>query len=103
MTAKTSARVAGVTGGSRRVKATRPESTFGTGQNTVRGTEPARRSEAHHEAFTEGAPYVREPGGAVSRSATSACTITRPARSEGSVSSRCSRTGTDTLYGRLAT
>ena len=43
-TANTSARVALVTGGSRRCSATSPESTLGTGQNTLRPTEPARRT-----------------------------------------------------------
>jgi len=51
----------------------------------------------------DGTPYVREPGGAASRSATSACTMTRLRRSEGKRSSMPSRTGTATLYGRLAT
>ena len=44
MTANTSARStpAGNGGGSVRTSRTRPESTFGTGQNTERGTAPAR-------------------------------------------------------------
>src|SRR5215218_2140117 len=44
-----------------RVKETSPESTLGTGQNTVRGTGPARRIEAYQEALTLGTPYVRDP------------------------------------------
>ena len=76
---------------------------MGTGQKTARGTAPARRTAAYQAALTDGTPYAREPGGAASRSATSACTITSPRRSVGSSSSRCSSTGTATLYGRLAT
>ena len=45
----------------------------------------------------------RGPGPAASRSATSVCTITRPVRSDGRLPSRCSSTGTATLYGRFAT
>ena len=37
------------------------------------------------------------------RSATSACTMITPRRSDGSTASTCSSTGTATLYGRLAT
>ena len=96
-TANTSSRPAGVSGGSRRVNATRRESTFGTGQNTVRGTGPAGRAAANQASFTDGAPYTRDPGPAHIRSATSACTITRPRRSEGSSARRCSSTGTATL------
>jgi hypothetical protein len=55
-TAKTSSRLALVTGGGRRVNATSPESTFGTGQNTVRATAPARRAEANQASLTEGTP-----------------------------------------------
>ncbi len=96
-------REAVVCGGSRRTSETRPESTRGAGQNTVRPTEPARRTSAYHRALTLGTPYVREPGSAASRSATSACTMTSTRCSEGKRSSRCSSTGTETLYGRLAT
>ncbi len=53
---KTACRPATEAGGSCRVKATSPESTFGTGQNTERGTPPARRTLAHHAAFTDGTP-----------------------------------------------
>jgi hypothetical protein len=77
--------------------AMRPESTFGAGQKTLRPTEPARRTSANHAALTEGTPYTLEPGPAASRSATSACTITRPRSREGSRVSMCSSTGTDTL------
>jgi hypothetical protein len=38
------------------VKATSPESTFGTGQNTVRGTGPARRADANQASLTDGTP-----------------------------------------------
>ena len=61
------------------MNASRPESTFGTGQNTARGTGPARRAEANQASFALGTPYTLFPGAAASRSATSACTITRPA------------------------
>ena len=60
-------------------------------------TAPARRTSANHAALTDGTPYTLEPGPAASRSATSACTITRPRSSEGSSVSMCSRTGTETL------
>ena len=89
--------MASTAGGSRWVQATSPESTLGAGQKTLRLTDPARRTSANQAAFTDGTPYVREPGGAASRSATSACTITRPCRSDGSSAIRCSSTGTDTL------
>ena len=91
---KTSSRVAVVSGSSRRVSMTSPESTFGAGQNTVRPIAPARRTSAYQAAFTEGTPYVLEPGAATSRSATSACTMTRPVRSDGRCSSSRSSTGT---------
>ena len=48
-------------------------------------------------SFTDGTPYTRLPGGAVIRSATSACTMTSPRASDGTVASRCSTTGTATL------
>ena len=54
--AKTSSRVAVVSGGSRRVSMTSPESTLGTGQNTLRDTEPARRTSAYQAALTLGTP-----------------------------------------------
>ena len=79
------------------MNATSPESTFGTGQNTVRGTGQARRASAYQASLTEGTPYTRLPGGAVIRSATSAWTMTRPRRSDGIIASRCSTTGTATL------
>lgn len=43
-------------GGSRLVSATSPESTRGTGQNTVRGTCPAFRTLANHASLTDGEP-----------------------------------------------
>ena len=55
-TAKTSSRVAVAAGGSRRVQATRPESTLGAGQNTLRPTAPARRTSANQAALTDGTP-----------------------------------------------
>ena len=79
------------------MNATSRESTFGTGQNTVRGTGPAGRAAANQASLTDGAPYTRDPGPAHIRSATSAWTITRPRCSEGSAASRCSSTGTATL------
>jgi len=93
--AKVAARSPG--GGGRRTSPTRPESTFGSGQNTFRPTEPARRTSPYQAAFTDGTPYAEPPGGAASRSATSACTRISARSSEGSSSSRCSRTGTATL------
>jgi hypothetical protein len=51
-TANTSSRVAVVCGGSRLVNATRRESTFGTGQNTLRGTGPAGRAAANQASLT---------------------------------------------------
>ena len=95
-TAKVAARSASA-GGSCRVKASSPESTPGTGQNTARGTGPARRAAAYQASLALGAPYSREPGPAASRSATSLCTITRPRSREGSRARRCSSTGTETL------
>ena len=79
------------------MNATSLESTFGTGQNTLRGTVPAGRAAANQASLTEGTPYTRDPGGEHIRSATSACTITSPRRSEPTAASRCSTTGTATL------
>ena len=99
ITANTSARLSpsGSAGAGRRTSRSRLESTLGTGQNTPRPTVPARVASAYQASFTLGTPYTRLPGAAASRSATSACTITRPLRRVGSSSSRCSRIGTDTL------
>src|SRR4029453_16880326 len=102
-TAKTWSRVAVLSGGRCRVRATSAESTFGAGQNTERPIEPTRRRSQCQRAFTDGTPYVLEPGAATSRSATSAWTITSSRRTDSNVASRCSSTGTATLYGRLAT
>ena len=85
------------------MNATSRESTFGTGQNTLRGTGPAGRAAANQASFADGVPYTRDPGGAHIRSATSAWTMTSPRRSDGRAASRCSSTGTATLYGRFAT
>ena len=86
-----------VSGAGRRTMDTSPESTLGTGQNTLGGTVPTRVVAAYQDIFTEGIPYVFDPGPAASRSATSACTITSPCRQPGNVASRCSSTGTETL------
>src|SRR5690606_37895913 len=96
-TANVASRVAVVVGGCRRSSRTSAESTFGTGQNTDRPTDPARRASAYQAAFADGTPYVREPGGATSRSATSACTMTSADVTDGSTCSTCSSTGTATL------
>ena len=61
-TANTSARLAVVAGGSRRVMATSPQSTLGAGQNTARPIAPARFTSAYHALLTDGTPYVRLPG-----------------------------------------
>ena len=84
------------------MNATSFESTLGTGQNTLRGTTPAGRTAANQASFADGPPYTRLPGPAHIRSATSACTMTTPRSSDGNAASRCSTTGTATLYGRLA-
>src|SRR6202035_697652 len=102
ITAKTSSRLAVVGGGSRRVNATSLESTFGTGQKTDRGTVPASRAAAYQASLADGTPYTLLPGPAHILIATSACTMMTPRCSDGSAASRCSTTGTDTLYGRLA-
>src|SRR5882762_11423105 len=72
-TSKTSRRAAPV-GEGRLTSRTRPESTLGTGQNTERGTAPARAAAAYQATLTLGTPYALVPGDAASRSATSACT-----------------------------
>ena len=96
-TAKTSWREAVVSGGSRRSRATRAESTFGTGQNTLRPMVEVRRADAYQATLADGMPYVRVPGGAASRSATSACTMTTTRSRVGNRSRNVSRTGTETL------
>ena len=97
-TAKTSSRLALVSGGrGRRTSETSPESTFGAGQKTLRPMEPARLTSQYQAAFTEGTPYTFEPGAAASRSATSACTMTSVRSMPGNVASMCSSTGTATL------
>ena len=53
-TAKVARRSPG--GGGRRTSATSPESTFGSGQNTRRPTDPARRTSPYQAAFTDGTP-----------------------------------------------
>src|SRR6478735_6960170 len=63
MTAKTASRVAVVAGGSLRVKATSPEWILGAGQKTFIPITPALRMLLYQAAFTEGTPYVLEPGG----------------------------------------
>ena len=79
------------------MRRTSAESTFGTGQKTLREIVPARAASAYQAAFAEGTPYVREPGGAAIRSATSAWTMTSTSRRLGRFSSSVSRTGTATL------
>ena len=56
MTAKTSCREALVAGGSRRTSRTSAESTFGTGQNTERPTDPALAAAAYQATFADGTP-----------------------------------------------
>src|SRR4051812_5912003 len=55
-TANTAVRAADVAGGARRTSRTNPESTLGTGQNTVRDTDPARAADAYQAALTDGTP-----------------------------------------------
>src|SRR5690606_19407023 len=43
-------------GGGRRVNATNPDSTLGTGQKTLAGIRPAWRAAAYQASFTLGAP-----------------------------------------------
>ena len=103
MIANVANRSASVPGCSARAKPTRIESTLGTGQNTWRLTLPLVFQRPYQAALALGAPYTFEPGGAASRSPTSACTITSPRCSVGKCSMKCRSTGTDTLYGRFAT
>ena len=56
MSKATWARVAVVAGGSRRVIATRPESTLGTGQKTEGETLPTRVAAAYQAILTDGMP-----------------------------------------------
>ncbi len=97
MTANTCSRDAGVGGGSTRSNDTRQESTPGTGQNTVRGTGPTSRIRANQASLAEDTPYSRLPGGAHILAPTSACTMTRPCRSDGHRDSTLSSTGTVAL------
>lgn len=56
-TAKTSSRLAEVSMGlSRRTRETRPESTLGAGQKTLRPMAPARLTSAYQLALTDGTP-----------------------------------------------
>ena len=69
------------------------ESTFGTGQKTLRGTVPASRAPAYQASLADG---TRTPGcqaPAHIRSATSACTITTPRASDGPAARRSSTMG----------
>ena len=70
---------------------------MGTGQNTARPTVAVRRAVAYQATLADGTPYVRLPGGAASRSATSACTITSARSRLANRSRNVSSTGTDTL------
>src|SRR5215207_991617 len=56
MTAKTSSRLALVSGGSRRVKATRPDEILGAGQKTFMPITPALRMLLYQAALTDGTP-----------------------------------------------
>jgi hypothetical protein len=56
ITVNTCARVAVVSGAGRRRMATSPDSTLGTGQNTVGGTVPTREVSAYQAIFTDGMP-----------------------------------------------
>src|SRR5690606_31107090 len=56
ITANTRSRGAVVGTGSRRSSATSPESTFGTGQNTLGATLPTRRADAYQASFSDGIP-----------------------------------------------
>ena len=56
ITAKTCSRVAVVTGGSRRVKATSPEWILGAGQKTFMPITPALRMLLYQAALTDGTP-----------------------------------------------
>ena len=73
------------------------DAAFAHRRKALRPIAPARRTSAYQAALTEGMPYALEPGTAASRSATSACTITKPCSSEGSSPSRCRSTGTEML------
>ena len=100
---KTFARDSSLPAVSRLVNPTSFESTLGAGQKIDLETVPTFFTSAHHAALTLGIPYSLPPGFAAKRSATSACTITTPVRRVGNFSSRCRSTGTETLYGKLAT
>ena len=56
MTAKTASLGARVAGGAWRVSSTRAESTWGTGQNTVRSMVRVRRAEAYQATLALGIP-----------------------------------------------
>ena len=55
-TVNTHARVAVVLGGGRRLIATSPDSTLGTGQNTDGATDPTRVAAAYQAILTDGMP-----------------------------------------------
>ena len=66
MIANTSSRVAVVAGGSRRTSSTSPESTLGTGQNTVGGTLPIRRAAQYQASFATSDSAIKYRQGAFS-------------------------------------
>ena len=79
MAAKARRRVASSANGSgRRRNRTSPLAILGAGQNTDADTVPAGWAVAYQASFTLGTPYIRDPGAAQSRSATSFCTMTSP-------------------------
>ena len=104
MQANTSWRVAVVRGGSRRIEQDQP------GVDVGHRPEHAARHRAReaHVGVPGGLDarhaVGRDAGGAASRSATSSCTITRTRCRRGEEPrGSCSTTGTEMLYGRLAT
>ena len=84
-------------------KYTRALSTPGTGQKMFLPILPAKRAGPYQAIFNEGTPYSLLFGAAASRCATSACTITNPFWIDGNWLMKCSSTGTEMLYGKLAT
>ena len=87
----------------RQVNETRPESTLGTGQKTFGGTLPALRALAYQASLTLGMPYTLEPGRGDQPVGDLLLHHHQAVRRLGSWASRCSTTGTATLYGRFAT
>ncbi len=71
---KRASSAASTAGASRGTMRTMALSTFGGGLNAPAGTAAISSAIATACTFTDRAPYVRDPGPAVSRSATSRCT-----------------------------